>query len=107
MEVAICDPQCLGRFTIRPHAPVSTVSAARFARVLDTAVDGIDILDETACIPVFNRVCEWLFGYAAGEILSRSIKKIIRSKDADEPEDLIPDYVCTDTRKAVGGAPNG
>jgi hypothetical protein len=43
--------------SVRP-CPVSTVAAARWASVLDTAVDGIIVLGERACILLYNAVDE-------------------------------------------------
>jgi two-component system, LuxR family, sensor kinase FixL len=103
MEVANLRPTMPWEITIGPHALVSTVSEARLACLLDTAVDGIVVLDESASILVSNKACERLFGYAAGENLSRNIKKIVRSEDADESENLIPDYLCTGAPEIVGG----
>ena len=72
------------------------------ASVHDTAVDGIVILDEGACVLDFNKARRRLFGYEAGEILHCNITKIICSEDADRPENLIPDYGCTDAGKIAG-----
>ena len=55
MEVADLRPAAPWEITIDPHALVSTVSEARLACVLDTAVDGIVVLDESASILVFNK----------------------------------------------------
>jgi hypothetical protein len=52
----ICDLQCPWESIIGPHALVSTVSEARLACVLDAAVDGVVVLDESASILVFNKV---------------------------------------------------
>ena len=41
------------------------VSGARLESVLNTAVDGIVVIDEQARILMFNRACESLFGYKA------------------------------------------
>jgi two-component system sensor kinase FixL len=55
----------------------NTVSEARLLGVLDTAEDGIVVVDEAACILVFNRACERMFGYAAEEVVGRPLKTII------------------------------
>jgi hypothetical protein len=55
MEVADLRPATPWEITIDPHALVLTVSEARLACVLDTAVDGIVVLDESASILVFNK----------------------------------------------------
>jgi two-component system, LuxR family, sensor kinase FixL len=47
----------------------TTVSEVRLASVLDTAVDGIIIIDEHARMMMFNKACERMFGYEAAEVI--------------------------------------
>ena len=53
------------------------VSGARLESVLNTAVDGIVVIDEQARILMFNRACEFLFGYKAEEVMGRNVKCIM------------------------------
>ncbi|WP_204306960.1 PAS domain S-box protein, partial [Klebsiella aerogenes] len=53
-----------------------TVSEARLSSVLDIAVDGIIVIDESATILVFNKACETLFGWTAREAIGRGIAMI-------------------------------
>jgi two-component system, LuxR family, sensor kinase FixL len=53
------------------------LAEARLSSLLDTAVDGIIIVDENASIVAFNKACERLFGYAAAEILKRGVDIIL------------------------------
>jgi PAS domain-containing protein len=46
-----------------PGPASTTVSEVRLASVLDTAVDGIIIIDEHARMMMFNKACERMFGY--------------------------------------------
>jgi two-component system sensor kinase FixL len=62
----------------------TTVSEARLLGVLDTAEDGIVVVDEAACILVFNRACERMFGYAAEEVVGRPLETIIPGGPAME-----------------------
>jgi len=55
MEVADLRPATPWEITIDPHALVSTVTEARLACLLDTTVDCIVVLDESASILVFNK----------------------------------------------------
>jgi two-component system sensor kinase FixL len=55
----------------------ATVSEIQLASVLDTAIDGILIVDERAGILMFNRACERMFGYEAAEVVGRHVSVII------------------------------
>jgi two-component system sensor kinase FixL len=57
--------------------------------VLDTADDGIIIVDEQARVLMFNKACEWLFGYAAADVLGVSIKTILPPENAEERDGYI------------------
>lgn len=59
-----------------------TVSEARLSSVLDIAVDGIIVIDESATILVFNKACETLFGWTAPEAIGRGIAMIIAPEEA-------------------------
>jgi two-component system sensor kinase FixL len=51
--------------------------------VLDTAAEGIIILDEQARVLMFNQACEQLFGYMAAEVLGTDISTILTSESDD------------------------
>jgi two-component system sensor kinase FixL len=51
----------------------ATISEIQLKSVLDTAIDGIMIVDERAGILMFNRACERMFGYEAAEVVGRHV----------------------------------
>ena len=54
-----------------------TVSEARLMSVLNTAVDGIIVIDEQARILLYNQACEKLFGYTPEEVAGQNVKMIM------------------------------
>jgi two-component system sensor kinase FixL len=80
----------------------TTVSEARLASVLDTAVDGIILIDEQARILVFNKACERLFGYTAAEMLGRNVKAIMPPEYASEHDRYVSNYIRTGINKIIG-----
>lgn len=68
-----------------PGPGLNTVSEARLLGVLDTAADGIVVLDEASRILVFNPACERMFGYAADEVTGRGIDLLIPVEPEAEP----------------------
>jgi len=81
---------------------LSTVSEARLLSVLDTAVDGIILIDEQARVLVFNKACEHLFGYSATEMLGRNINAIMPPEYAVGHDQYLANYICTGVRKIIG-----
>jgi two-component system sensor kinase FixL len=80
------------RIAIDAYMPDATVSEARLSTVLDTAVDGIIVIDDQARILVFNKACERLFGYAAGDVIGRGMGL------------LLPDVARADDGQLAGSA---
>jgi two-component system, LuxR family, sensor kinase FixL len=80
----------------------TTVSEARFASVLDTAADGIVVIDEEARILAFNKSCEQLFGYSADEVIGRNVKIIMPPEYAAEHDRYLSNYRQTGVRRIIG-----
>jgi two-component system sensor kinase FixL len=85
-----------------PPPPIGTVSEARLASVLDTAVDGIIVIDECARILRFNKACERLFGYTVDEVLGQNVRLIMPSDYAGAHDGYVQNYLSTGTRKIIG-----
>ncbi len=60
------------------------VAMANERALLDTAVDGILMVDETGKIEIFNRACERIFGYAAQEVLDYDLNLLLPSKPREQ-----------------------
>lgn len=88
---------------------VPSVSEARLASVLDTAVDGIILIDAQARILVFNKACERLFGYSTAEMVSQTIKPILPHEYAERYDLYPPDQFCRGLSKlgGIGRVVNG
>ncbi|HUG61529.1 MAG TPA: PAS domain S-box protein, partial [Methylomirabilota bacterium] len=80
----------------------ATVSEARFASVLDTAADGIVVIDEEGRILAFNKSCEALFGYVADEVIGLNVKIIMPPKYAHDHDRYISNYRETGERRIIG-----
>lgn len=79
-----------------------SVSEARLASMLDTAVDGIVVIDECGTILSFNKACETLFGYAAPDVVGRNVKCIMPSRYAEEHDGYLSHYRETGERRIIG-----
>lgn len=79
-----------------------TVSDARLSSVLNTAVDGIVVIDDKARILVFNAACERLFGYDASEVVGRNIKMIMPAEYARDHDEYVNHYLSTGEARIIG-----
>ena len=79
-----------------------TVSEARLLSVLDTAVDGIVVIDDRGRILVFNKACEDLFGRTAQEVTGLGIAVLMPPEFAEHHDGWVHNYLRTGERKIIG-----
>lgn len=82
------------------HVP--TVSEARLTSVLDTAVDGIVVMDDHGRILVFNHACERLFGWRAEEVVGENVRMIMPPEYADRHDSYLDNYHRSGQRRIIG-----
>lgn len=79
-----------------------TVSEARLLSVLNTAVDGIVVIDETGRILMFNKACEALFGLPAAEVIGQNVSVIMPADYAAEHDRYLANYRNTGEKRIIG-----
>ncbi|QXD14634.1 PAS domain S-box protein [Rhodocaloribacter litoris] len=77
-------------------------SEARVRAILETTVDGIITIDSRGIIQSFNRAAERIFGYAAGEIIGRSVNVLMPEPYRSEHDGYIRNYLETGHKKIIG-----
>lgn len=80
----------------------TSVSKARLHSVLDTAVDGIVVMDDQARIILYNKACERLFGYSAEEVRGRNVKVLMPDDYARRHDAYVRNYLDTGVRRIIG-----
>jgi two-component system sensor kinase FixL len=84
----------------RAGAPAETQSL--LDAVVETAVDGIIIIDGHGIVRAFNPACEALFGYRADEVIGQNVKLLMPAPYHDEHDGYIRNYRSTGVRKIIG-----
>ncbi len=75
---------------------------ARFQAVIETAVDGIILIDARGTVLVFNPACEKLFGYSAAEVIGQTVKLLMSPPYRDEHDCGNPSSISVFARAALG-----
>ncbi|OFW21568.1 MAG: hypothetical protein A3H97_12730 [Acidobacteria bacterium RIFCSPLOWO2_02_FULL_65_29] len=87
---------------VRAAVLAQQTSEARWRAIIDSAVDGIIVIDASGLIESFNPAAERLFGYAEREVLGRNIKLLMPSPDREEHDHYIGRYLQTGQQKIIG-----
>jgi PAS domain S-box-containing protein len=74
----------------------------RLQAVLDTAVDGIILIDALGSILSFNPACERLFGYRPDEVIGCNVKMLMPPVYADNHDQYLANYRSTHDPKIIG-----
>ena len=74
----------------------------RFQALLDTAVDGIMLIDAQGTVLTCNAACERLFGYTSDEVIGRNVKMLMPPVYADRHDEYLANYRRTREPKIIG-----
>jgi PAS domain S-box-containing protein len=77
-------------------------SEARWRAVVESAVDGIVVIDAAARIEAFNAAAERLFGYAEDEVLGHNVNMLMPSPYHEEHDGYLARYLATSDPHVIG-----
>jgi two-component system sensor kinase FixL len=77
-------------------------SEARWRTIVDSAVDGIIMIDAHGRIEAFNHAALRLFGYSIDEVLGRNVDMLMPSPYREEHDTYLARYLATGRAKIIG-----
>jgi PAS domain S-box-containing protein len=77
-------------------------SAARLRAVVDTAVDGVILIDSDGAILKFNPACEKLFKYHDEEVLGQNVRMLMPEPYRSGHDGYIRNFLTTGDKKIIG-----
>lgn len=77
-------------------------SEARWRAIVESAVDGIIVIDAKGCIEAFNPAAERLFGYGEGELRGQNVSVLMPAPYRDEHDAYLGRFLATGQARIIG-----
>ena len=84
------------------RAPGEDVSRELLRSIIDSAVDGIIVIDHRGRVESFNPAAERLFGYPRSEVIGRNVTLLMPSPYREEHDGYLNRYLTTGEARIIG-----
>jgi two-component system sensor kinase FixL len=85
-----------------PEMPLALATDSLFGALIQTAVDGIMVIDEAGVVQVFSPACERLFQFREDEVLGRNVKMLMPAPDRDNHDRYLQHFHSTGEARILG-----
>jgi two-component system, LuxR family, sensor kinase FixL len=105
LGVVVAAAGLLGWLVIRQRRDGATLqrgSGEHLRSIIDSAVDGIIVIDHTGRVESFNPAAERLFGYPRSEVLGRNVSMLMPSPYREEHDGYMNRYLTTGDARIIG-----
>ena len=83
-------------------APARVLGEDKLRRVIDSAFDGMIVIDSSGTVLLYNGACERLFGYSAEEVLDSNVRMLMTLSDRKNHDAHLRNYLRTGKAKIIG-----
>lgn len=90
------------REALSRHTEELRESETRLHTILDTATDGIIVIDDHGAVDRFNSAAERIFGYRAAEALGKNISMLMPSPDRERHDGYLARYLAGGEPRIIG-----
>ena len=70
--------------------------------MIDSALDGMIVIDSSGTVLLYNAACERMFGYCAEEVLGRNVRMLMTQSDRKSHDAYIRNYLRTGKARIIG-----
>ena len=82
--------------------PETVLGEDRLRRVIDSALDGMIVIDSSGKVLLYNAACERLFGYTAQEVLGSNVKRLMTLPDRENHDNYLQNYLRSGKARIIG-----
>ncbi|MDE0455967.1 MAG: PAS domain S-box protein [Chromatiales bacterium] len=86
----------------RIRGPLPILGEDKLHRVIDSALDGMIVIDASGTVLLYNAACERLFGYSAQEVLGNNVRMLMTQRDRKSHDTYIRNYLRSGKAKVIG-----
>lgn len=73
-----------------------------FQTLVETAADGIIVIDADAIVHTYSTACEKLFGYTSAEVVGQNVKMLMPAPYREEHDGYVRNYQATGVKRIIG-----
>jgi PAS domain S-box-containing protein len=86
----------------QPRRDPDQAGLEQYRAIVDTATDGIIVIDDNGTIQSFNRAAQRIFGYEPDEVIRKNVRELMPEPDRGRHDSYLANYRATGIAKIIG-----